>query len=52
MDTMAAKKSRPELMCIICSGGGMDANGAHTVCALCEIQGLATPGTEDLAAAA
>lgn len=49
---MPKKNKRPELVCIICSGGGRDIHGAHTVCALCELQGLAAPqaGEEALAA--
>jgi hypothetical protein len=27
------------LLCICCSGGAADRNGAYTVCALCEIEG-------------
>lgn len=30
------------LLCIHCSGGAPDKNGAYTVCALCELQELAT----------
>lgn len=35
------KKSRTglELVCIICSGGARDLNGAFTVCILCAIEG-------------
>lgn len=29
--------SAPVLSCIRCSGGAEDANGAFTVCALCEM---------------
>ncbi|WP_354214834.1 hypothetical protein [Arthrobacter sp. UYCo732] len=31
------------LVCIACSGGSQDANGAYTLCALCELQGAAVP---------
>ena len=39
---MAGKKrTRLALVtdCIVCSGGIRDANGAFTVCALCELEG-------------
>lgn len=29
------------LVCIRCSGGACDANGAYTLCALCELDALA-----------
>jgi hypothetical protein len=37
------KKSRTglELVCIICSGGSRDLNGAFTVCVICELADLA-----------
>ncbi|QOD05810.1 hypothetical protein [Pseudarthrobacter sp. BIM B-2242] len=40
---MAKKKDAnvKTLLCIICSGGAADRNGAYTVCALCELSGLA-----------
>lgn len=28
------------LLCIHCSGGAADKNGAHTVCALCELDAV------------
>lgn len=31
------------LLCIACSGGGRDANGAYTLCAFCELQGVEAP---------
>lgn len=37
-----AKKKDPNLLallCIVCSGGATDRNGAYTVCALCELNG-------------
>jgi hypothetical protein len=34
---------RLALLCIACSGGCRDANGAYTVCALCELQGAEVP---------
>lgn len=38
---MAKKKDTTKtLLCIICSGGAADRNGAYTVCALCELNGL------------
>lgn len=43
MESMATKKkttTEPEFLCIVCSGGEMR-HGAYTVCALCEINGLA-----------
>lgn len=52
IDTMARKRSSPELVCIVCSGGACDINGAHTVCALCELQGLTAPEAVELPAAA
>ena len=33
------------LVCIACSGGGRDANGAYTLCALCEMEGITAPET-------
>lgn len=36
-----SKTSTAVLLCIHCSGGIRDANGAHTVCALCELGSLA-----------
>lgn len=38
---MAKKKdtNTGTLLCIICSGGAADRNGAYTVCALCELNG-------------
>ncbi|MCC3299728.1 hypothetical protein [Arthrobacter caoxuetaonis] len=49
---MARKLPSPELVCIVCSGGDRDINGAHTVCALCELQGLTVPEAVELPAAA
>lgn len=31
------------LLCIACSGGCRDANGAYTLCALCELQETEAP---------
>ncbi|HEX9086738.1 MAG TPA: hypothetical protein VF867_04350 [Arthrobacter sp.] len=36
------------LVCICCSGGAVDRNGAYTLCALCELEGR----VPELAAAA
>ncbi|MCU6480187.1 hypothetical protein [Arthrobacter sp. A2-55] len=42
----------PELICIACSGGHRDKNGAYTVCAICELSGATIPSAEhDLLAA-
>ena len=40
---MAKKKDAnvKTLLCIICSGGAADSNGAYTVCALCELNDIA-----------
>ena len=52
IENMARKLPSPELVCIVCSGGDRDINGAHTVCALCELQGLTVPEAVELPAAA
>lgn len=39
----AAVRARA-LLCIVCSGGCRDANGAYTLCALCDLQGAEAPG--------
>ena len=52
MEDMAKKTQHLELLCIICSGGNRDARGAHTVCALCELQGLSVPELDEEALAA
>lgn len=54
---MGAKtKTKPrtglELVCIICSGGQYDGNGACTVCVLCTIEGLQPPMAGELLPAA
>lgn len=38
------------LRCIVCSGGCHDANGAYTLCALCELQGVEVPSAVQTAA--
>lgn len=50
MEIMTTTKTRTPstvrrlaLLCIACSGGCRDANGAYTVCALCELQGVQVP---------
>jgi hypothetical protein len=37
------RNKHPELLCIVCSGGKRDPNGAYTVCALCVIEDAAIP---------
>lgn len=39
---MSPQPAHPELLCIVCSGGQADENGASTICALCSI-GEAAP---------
>lgn len=39
----AASVRKRTLLCIACSGGCRDANGAYTLCALCELQGVEAP---------
>lgn len=34
------KLSAAVLLCFGCSGGAKDANGAYTVCGLCELAGI------------
>lgn len=41
MTTKKKTRTGLELVCIICSGGDRDLNGAFTVCVLCTIEGLA-----------
>lgn len=31
------------LLCIACSGGCRDANGAYSLCVFCELQGVEVP---------
>ena len=38
--TNTKQRSGLELVCIICSGGQYDLNGACTVCVLCTLEGL------------
>jgi hypothetical protein len=37
--TKTTKRTGLELVCLICSGGTTDHNGAYTVCVLCELEG-------------
>lgn len=39
----AAAVRKLALLCIACSGGCRDANGAYTLCAFCELQGVEVP---------
>lgn len=39
----AAAARKGALLCIVCSGGCRDANGAYTLCAFCELQGADVP---------
>lgn len=52
MGYMAIRRIHLELLCIICSEGGRDINGAFTVCALCELSGAAVPEAPPAAKAA
>ncbi|HEX9225201.1 MAG TPA: hypothetical protein VF885_00925 [Arthrobacter sp.] len=54
MSTKAKPKRRTglELVCIICSGGQYDLNGACTVCVLCTLEGLQPPTAGELLPAA
>jgi hypothetical protein len=38
--TTTKQRTGLELVCIICSGGQYDLNGACTVCVLCTLDGL------------
>lgn len=35
---MPLRAAAPVLVCIVCSGGAKDLNGAFTVCVLCEYE--------------
>jgi hypothetical protein len=37
------RTKHPELLCIVCSGGSRDRNGAYTVCAICVIEDADIP---------
>ncbi|MFB9714209.1 hypothetical protein [Arthrobacter methylotrophus] len=39
----AAAVREQALLCIACSGGCRDANGAYTLCALCELAEVSVP---------
>lgn len=39
----AAAVREQALLCIVCSGGCRDANGAYTLCVLCDLQDAEVP---------
>lgn len=50
--TKTKRRTGLELVCIICSGGQYDLNGACTVCVLCTLEGLQPPTAGELLPAA